>query len=715
MTARKIDDLSLRWKITGNLLLIFLLVLANVVGVLFFLQEQDQDGSVINDAGRQRMLVQKMMIEAHRIEMGEDDHRDDLATAAAEYNRTLTTFIEGNESAGISPAPPEVRRQLLTLREQWEPFSERVDTIEQTSPDEPAFQDALTYIQTNEPTLLAETDGVVRSYEASFERKIVRLKQFLLAMVALDALSVALLYVFASRRIIDPIKRIAEDADAIANGQLDRTIRSVESADEVGTLCRSVREMKEQLVASLREARGFEQAVEQAGHTIYLTDTDGTIEYVNPAFEEQTGYSEAEAIGREPNIVKSGEQDDAFYRDLWETVLAGRTWDGEVINRRKDGEIYHVKQTIAPVIDEDGAIERFVAVNDDITELKRLQAALEAERNRFAALFENIPEPVVHVEFVANEPIIRAVNPAFEKMFGFAKESIVGESLDDVIMPPEASAEAMALNERCWQGDEIKTEVRRNTADGIRDFLLRVARIDEGERGVWCYAIYTDITQRKHREHELERQNEQLERFASVVSHDLRNPLNVAQGRLELAADDCESDHFEPIRNALDRMNVLIEDILTLAREGKTVDSVEAVALDRIVREAWATTGEHELDATLVIPDDGLGTIDADRRRLLQLFENLFRNALEHAGPDVTVAVGRIGDRGFFVEDDGPGIPPDERERVFESGYSTTADGTGFGLNIVEAIVEAHHWEVAITEGRGGGARFEITGDGLLR
>ncbi len=126
--------------------------------------------------------------------------------------------------------------------------------------------------------------------------------------------------------------------------------------------------------------RTFREAVEQAGHSIYVTDTDGTIQYVNPAFEEMTGYGAREAIGQTPNILNSGEHEKEFFADLWQTILGGEVWTGEVTNERKSGEQYVINQTIAPIV-ENGDIERFVAVNDEITEQKRRERTLRRQRN----------------------------------------------------------------------------------------------------------------------------------------------------------------------------------------------------------------------------------------------------------------------------------------------------------------------------------------------
>ena len=220
--------------------------------------------------------------------------------------------------------------------------------------------------------------------------------------------------------------------------------------------------------------------------------------------------------------------------------------------------------------------------------------------------------------------------------------------------------------------------------------------------------VLRDITEQVRRQAELERQNERLDEFTSVVSHDLRNPLSVVEGYVDLAREEDDTAHLDRAVNAIDRMNALIEDLLTLAREGQSVDEVERVPLASVVDAAWQNVDSGE-EATLV--NETEGSVKADAKRLQQLFENLFRNAVEHAGPDVVIRVGRE-DGGFYVEDDGPGVPATARERVFERGYSSLSSGTGFGLAIVQTIAQAHGWSVRLVEGRNGGARFEFTGVG---
>ena len=211
--------------------------------------------------------------------------------------------------------------------------------------------------------------------------------------------------------------------------------------------------------------------------------------------------------------------------------------------------------------------------------------------------------------------------------------------------------------------------------------------------------------QRKRTTEQLRRQNQKLDRFASIVSHDLRNPLNVLGGSLELAEETGEHEHFERAENAVDRMEALIDDLLVLARAGETVEETEPVELDAFVRKCW--TGVETGDASLVTEADR--SLLADPPRLRQLLENLLRNAVEHGGDSPTVTVGDL-EEGFYVADDGAGIPEADREAVFESGFTTLEGGTGFGLSIVEEVADALGWAVAVTESEDGGARFEFTG-----
>jgi signal transduction histidine kinase len=240
----------------------------------------------------------------------------------------------------------------------------------------------------------------------------------------------------------------------------------------------------------------------------------------------------------------------------------------------------------------------------------------------------------------------------------------------------------------------------REYSSQYKEILQQFSRMVESDLETFQYTEELELQRES-----LQRKSEQLEEFASVVSHDLRNPLNVAQGRIELAREEYSSDNLDEAAGAIERSLTLIEDMLALAKAGQQTRDLEPVDISNFVHTCW----EHVETREATIQTDLDLKVRADKSRVQQLFENLFRNAVEQGGETVTIRVGPLPD-GFYVEDDGPGIPEGEREDVWEAGYSGIEEGTGFGLSIVQQIVEAHDWEIRITESTDGGARFEITG-----
>jgi PAS domain S-box-containing protein len=231
---------------------------------------------------------------------------------------------------------------------------------------------------------------------------------------------------------------------------------------------------------------------------------------------------------------------------------------------------------------------------------------------------------------------------------------------------------------------------------------------DEAGETVGVAGVARDISDRIAYERELERQNERLEELIGAVSHDLRNPLNVISGRLQLARelDDAE-EHFDAVKRSTERMETLIDDLVTLARKGKPVEDTESVALASLVETVWGDCEAPE--ASIHVETDR--RLLADRDRLRRLLEQVLDNAVTHAGPDVTVTVADVAD-GFYVADDGPGIPEQDRDRLLEYGETTDHEASGLGLALTRRIAEAHGWSLRIVDSTDGGTRIEITGVG---
>jgi signal transduction histidine kinase len=226
--------------------------------------------------------------------------------------------------------------------------------------------------------------------------------------------------------------------------------------------------------------------------------------------------------------------------------------------------------------------------------------------------------------------------------------------------------------------------------------------------------VLHDVTDQHECRRRLEDKNDQLDEFISVVSHDLRNPLSVASGNVEIARQETNDQRLDTVADALDRMEGLVEETLQRARHDEDSLEPEPVPLSSLATESWemvATDSDTRLEAETDL------VIEADPEQVRTLLENLFRNAIEHNEEPLAVCVGSIGgtesqrdDVGFFIEDNGKGIPPEKRDRLFEHGFSTRADGTGFGLSIVADVIGAHGWDIRVSESDTGGARFEITG-----
>jgi len=208
----------------------------------------------------------------------------------------------------------------------------------------------------------------------------------------------------------------------------------------------------------------------------------------------------------------------------------------------------------------------------------------------------------------------------------------------------------------------------------------------------------------RERTQKLTKQNEQLDAFAQTITHDLRNPMQVLRGTLDGVRQTTDIEHLNRGYRALDRMETLIDDVLTLAQQGQLIDDTETVSLAALAHECWDVLETSE--AELVVENDI--QFEADRGRVRQILENLFANSVAHAGNDVTVTVDTLSD-GFLIRDNGPGIDPIERDQIFSDGYTSTGSGTGFGLAIVKQISDAHDWTLTVTQSPSEGAQFEFT------
>ena len=361
-----------------------------------------------------------------------------------------------------------------------------------------------------------------------------------------------------------------------------------------------------------------------------------------------------------------------------------------------DGRQRHYRAQISP-LGSDEVIGRLVLLRD-VTEQR-------AVKNRYQALIENSSDLIAVLD---DEGTMRYMSPSSKRILGYDASTLENTSAFERIHPDDVERTIDEFRKGVEDPDyEPHLEYRYRHGDGSWIWLESRGRNLLGQDPVDGFVVNSrDVTARRQREEELRRQKDRLDEFASVVSHDLRNPLNVIAGRLELAQEFDEPHHLEVAAEATDHMNQLVDELLSLARQGRSVGETEPVRLEDVSSDGWSMA-ETEVGSLCIENPDV--TLEADPSRLSELLSNLFHNAIVHGTGDVTVRVGANED-GFYVEDDGPGIPEDERDTVFDRGFSTGDDGTGLGLAIVKEIVDAHGWTVAVSEGTDGGARFEITG-----
>ena len=389
-------------------------------------------------------------------------------------------------------------------------------------------------------------------------------------------------------------------------------------------------------------------------------------------------------------------------------VECGNAYETDVRIITADGEQKWITARGERVDTHDGRSTVRGYIQDVTAEKERLTRLRQIE-----TLFENAQDMLFIIERAGEEFVIQRVNKAFERATGLSNDQLRGQTPQDVF-GTKLGRQIERQYRQCLETSEPlnyeetveATKLPEAPDDGPdTHWETRIAPVEINGDDEWIVGATRDINERKRRQRELERQNERLEEFASIVSHDLRNPLTVAKGHLELAREERESSHLDDIGTALDRMNALVDDLLTLARSDDAVASLEPVSISRVVENCWATvpTASSRLEV------ETEQTIRADPGQLKQLVENLFGNAVTHGGRDVTVTVGQSED-GFYIADDGTGVPVEDRDEIFAAGYSTADDGTGFGLRIVEDIATAHGWDIDVTDSDTGGARFDIAG-----
>lgn len=470
--------------------------------------------------------------------------------------------------------------------------------------------------------------------------------------------------------------------------------------------------------------------VEQTADCVVITDRNGTIQYVNKAFTNESGYSREEVIGKTSRILKSGKHSKAFYESLWKTILSGQVFRATFMNRSKDGQLFYEFKTITPIKDNHGNITHFVSTAKNITEQYRIEQEILSQKNKFAQLFDNSP---IAIALLDSQDKVTVINESFSALFGYYLDEIKGKSLNDLIVPPEFREEAELYSIETMGGNQINRESYRKKKDGSLAYVQIVGvPVVVNDQTIGFYGMYVDMTHIKKAEEELIAAKEKAEEmsrlksnFLANMSHELRTPLNGILGYAEVLASSLEDEEYakmsQTIHDSGRRLSETLNLILDLSKaETEKIDIfAKNISILPIVKKVTNHFTEEatkkNLTMEIILSDeDVIANLDAN------LFEraisNLVNNAIKFTNSGkITVEVGRVQELCYIkIKDTGIGIPDDKIELIWEEfrqvseGLARRFEGTGLGLTIAKRIIELMGGTITVESTVGVGSVFTV-------
>ncbi len=450
-----------------------------------------------------------------------------------------------------------------------------------------------------------------------------------------------------------------------------------------------IRDVSEQKKAQMEQAR-LAAALQAADEAILITDANGTIQYVNPAFEKVTGYSYKEAVGQNPRILKSGLQDQKFYESMWKTILSGKTWNATIVNEKKDGTLFHAEQNITVVRDSSSRICNFVGVLHDITQrqqtendLRRANEDLAKEQRAVRALFEDLQK--AHRELADRERALRGmfadIQKANEELKQAQRQLLQSEKL--------ASIGQLAAG----VAHEINNPVGfiSSNLQTLQGYMERLSKVFES-----------------------------IDQFKTAVP---AKDWKAAQGAVE-AIERMEKDLgldfivrdtdalLKESREGIDRIKRIVLDLRSFAREDEEVVEVVNIEeiIDNILNIVW---NEIKYKADLKKQYGHIPLVKCNSRKIGQVFINLLINASQAIEGKGTIEIRTYCDDTnacIEVSDTGRGMDEDTMKRIFDPFFTTkpVGEGTGLGLSISYDIVKDHGGDIVVHSKPGEGARFTV-------
>lgn len=457
------------------------------------------------------------------------------------------------------------------------------------------------------------------------------------------------------------------------------------------------------------ELKKFQNAVDHSPASIVITDPEGTIEYVNPFFTRLTGYTPAEARGRNPRILNSGHHDDAFFEDLWTTLLSKRTWRGEILNRKKDGSLYWESASISPLLSDDGETTHFVAVKEDITAKKAAEKALQESETRYRTIFHASRDGILIADQATRR--FHYANDAACRMLGYSRQELLSRSLTDI--HPEADRDMVltAFNRLAAGEIDFLSELPCRCRDG-RVFYCDISAAPVSIDGRPCVlGFFRDVTERI----EAARLREEVDR---IMRHDLRSPLNGIIGVPQLMMSDENLTAGQ--RKLLQMLTDSAHKMLGLINLSSTLYQIEqgvyepawgAFDLLQLLKRCMADNRSlsraksidlHLLTAGFEPPDPEKVIVHGEELLTYSIFSNLVVNAVEASPEGNRVAVRIQRGRGIRVEIHNQGaVPATVRQRFFDKYVTFGKEkGTGLGTYSAKLLAEVQGWSISMVTSR---------------
>ena len=545
------------------------------------------------------------------------------------------------------------------------------------------------------------------------------------------------------------LKKIIQD-EKVSNYQLELLNKDGEIKNIAvnASLITDIRQGEKKIAGIIRDITETERrnkkltwlkrAIEHCPISIVIVSTSKIIEYVNPFFTKSTGYNEEEIIGQKLSILESGMHDDIFYQNIWNTISSGNIWQGEILNKRKDGSFFWEQALIAPVKDNKNNIVNLVALKDDITEKKKQENELKQLKLFNIKVINTINEGIM----MKNETgAVSFINPSFSRMTGYGPQDLSCLRYDQLI-PPKYHDVIKELERRPPQDIRESAEIEVIRKDGKRiPVYMSSSLIIENKQPKGSVIVFSDISQLKQKETELKkalkkaRTSDKLKSsFLANMSHEIRTPMNAILGFAEILRQErnleesTREEYFSIIEQKGNELLQIISDIIDISKIEAKIINVKKETFDlRFLLDSIRISFQKELEIsgkgdliklTLSIPDNASKIlVYSDQYRLRQILVNLLNNAKKFTeSGEINFGYTRKKHKiEFLVKDTGIGIAKENHKIIFErfrqadDNYTRSFGGTGLGLNICKNLVEMLGGEIWVESQTGKGSVFYFT------